>query len=64
MATVKVYRFKRMYDPNKDDERVPDYMATRKFIKDVKGEVIEESGIEVDSSKVDASGKTEIGFKG
>jgi hypothetical protein len=64
MATVKVYRFKRMYDPNKDDEPVPNYMGTRKFIEDVKGTILEETELEVDSSKVDAMGKTEIGFKG
>lgn len=64
MGTVKVYRFKRIYDPNKDDEPVPNYMGTRKFIEDVKGTIMEETELEVDSSKVDASGKTEIGFKG
>lgn len=38
--------------------------GTREYIEKIGGWVIEGSEIEVDASKVDAGGKTEIGFNG
>jgi hypothetical protein len=64
MGTVKVYRFRTPYNSETDSEPVLKRMGTRKFIEEIHGTVIEETELEVDSSKVDDAGKTEIGFKG
>jgi hypothetical protein len=63
MATVKVYRYKTMYNSKSDDEPISKRMGTRKFIEGVKGTVLEETELEVEASKVDGQGKTEVGFK-
>jgi hypothetical protein len=63
MGTVKVYNYKRRYI---EDEQVAysRRMAVRKYIKRIGGTVIEETELEIDSSKVDEDGKTEIDFFG
>jgi hypothetical protein len=63
MGTVKVYNYKRRYI---EDEQVAysRRMAVRKYIKRIGGTVIEETELEIDSSKVDEEGKTEIDFFG
>jgi hypothetical protein len=39
-------------------------MGTKEYIESVGGWIVNGSEIEVDASKVDADGKTEIGFTG
>jgi hypothetical protein len=39
-------------------------MGTKEYIERMNGWIVEGSEIEVDASKVDAEGKTEIGFSG
>jgi hypothetical protein len=63
MAKVKVYKFQ-TYVGNKDESPISQRMGTKEFIEKIGGAAIEGSELEVDSSKVDAEGKTETGFKG
>ena len=63
MSKVKVYRFN-TYDGSNDTSTESQRMATRAFIEKFKREAIEGSELEVDSSQVDAEGKTEKGFTG
>ena len=64
MGTVKIYKYKTTYNGQVDGEPIAKRMGTRSFIEEIKCTLIEETELEVDSSKVDASGKTEIGFVG
>jgi hypothetical protein len=64
MGTVKVYNYKRRYDIEDDALAYSRRMAVRKYIKRIGGTVIEETELEVDSSKVDEDGKTKIDFFG
>jgi hypothetical protein len=64
MSKVKVYRYKRPYDGRADSEPIADRMATRDFIQRANCTIIEETELEVDCSKVDSFGKTDIGFAG
>ncbi|MDB5319514.1 MAG: hypothetical protein JWN40_1145 [Phycisphaerales bacterium] len=62
MGTVKVYNNKRRYDIDDDALAYSRRMATREYIKLIGGIVIEETEMDVDSSKVDEDGKTAIDF--
>ena len=59
---VKVYKFQQ-HDGTKDENIVSRRMSTKAFIEKIGAAAIEESELEVDSSNVDAEGKTEIGFQ-
>jgi hypothetical protein len=60
MTKVKVYRYRRPYVASTDRDGIARRMGTRKYIEMVGGTVIEESEIEIDSSQVDADGKTNL----
>jgi hypothetical protein len=62
MSTVKVYNYKRRYDIEDDALSYSRRMATREYIGLIGGTVIEETEMDVDSSKVDEDGKTAIDF--
>jgi hypothetical protein len=65
MSKVKIYKYKMLYNPGTDYEKIAKRMGTRSYIETLKGcSIIEKSELEVDSSKVDTEGKTEIGFMG
>ena len=64
MGTVKVYNYKRRYDIEDDALAYSRRMATREYIGLIGGTVIEETEMDVDSSKVDEDGKTAIDFFG
>jgi hypothetical protein len=63
MGTVKVYNYKRRYIED-DQIAYSRRMAVRKYIKRIGGTVIEDTELEVDSSKVDEDGKTKMDFFG
>jgi hypothetical protein len=63
MGTVKVYNYKRRYIQD-DQVAYSRRMAVRKYINGIGATVIEETEMEVDSSMVDADGKTAIDFFG
>jgi hypothetical protein len=63
MGTVKVYNYKRGYIED-DQLAYSRRMAVRKYINRIGGTVIEETEMEVDSSKVDEDGRTAIDFFG
>jgi hypothetical protein len=58
---VTVYRY-RVLDPETGYDKIARRMGTKKYISSVNGTVIERSDIEVEPSKVDTSGKTELNF--
>jgi hypothetical protein len=62
MSTVRVYNFYWPYDSSIDYKKLATYMGTREYIKSVKADIIEESELELDRSKVDEVGKTAVGF--
>jgi hypothetical protein len=62
MGTLKVYNFKRRFDIEDDELAYSRRMATREYIGLIGGTVIEETEVDVDSSKVDEDGKTAIDF--
>lgn len=64
MGTVKVYNYKRPYDPRIDELGFSRRMATREYIELVGGTIIQETELEVDRSKVDSEGKTHLDFTG
>jgi hypothetical protein len=54
MSKVKIYKYKMLYNPGTDYEKVAKRMGTRSYIETLKGcSIIEKSELEVDSSKVD-----------
>jgi hypothetical protein len=63
MATVKIYKYDytdtRLAQPARAKR-----MGTKDYIESVHGWIVEGSEIEVDASKVDADGKTEVGVCG
>ncbi len=60
MGKVKVYGYRRPYDARVDNEPIASCMATREFIERSHCTIIEGTELEVDSSKVNLAGKTEI----
>jgi hypothetical protein len=60
MATVTVFHFE-YTDANKGNPARAKRMGTKEYIESVNGWIVG-SGFDVDASKVDATGKTEIGF--
>jgi hypothetical protein len=63
MATVKIYQYD--YTDTKLGQRArAKRMGTEKYIATTGGWKVEGSGIEVDASKVDPEGKTDVGFSG
>ena len=63
METVKVYNYE-YTDTNLGQPARAQRMGTKEYIEGVGGWIVEGSEIEVEASKVDASGKTAIGFTG
>jgi hypothetical protein len=63
MATLKIYKYEYTH-PTLGKPVLANRMGTREYIEKIGGWVVVGSGIEVDASKVDAGGKTEIGFDG
>jgi hypothetical protein len=61
MPTVKVYRYE-YTDPKLGQPDRARRVGTREYVEKVGGWVVEGSEMEVDASKVDAEGKTGIGF--
>ena len=54
-SMVTIYRF-RKYDVTTDENKVRPLRATREAIENLKGEIIEESAEEIDSSLLDGNG--------
>ncbi len=63
MGTVKVYQYE-YTDTNLAQPARAKRMGTKEYIEKVQGWIVEGSEKEVDASKVDTEGKTEIGFTG
>jgi hypothetical protein len=63
MATVKVYKYGTT-DAKLGQPVQAKRMGTVRYIASVHGWKVRGSETEVDASKVDADGKTEIGFRG
>jgi hypothetical protein len=63
MSKLKVYKYK-ILDPITGYDKIADRMGIKEYIQLVNGTAIEETELEVDSSKVDPAGKTELGFNG
>ncbi len=63
MSKLKVYKYK-ILDPVCGYDKIANRMGTKEYIQFVKGTVIEETELDVDFSKVDSLGKTELGFEG
>jgi hypothetical protein len=61
MSKVTVYRYQ-YTDTRRGEPAQARRMGTKAYIERVNGWFVEGSGIDVDASKVDAVGKTEIGF--
>jgi hypothetical protein len=61
MSKVKIYRYQ-YTDPKLGQPSTAKRMGTEEYINQVGGWAVEGSGIEVDASKVDVDGKTEIGL--
>jgi hypothetical protein len=59
MATVKVYQYN-YTDAKLGQPARAKRMGTKEYIERVNGWIVEGSEIEVDASKVDADGKTEL----
>jgi hypothetical protein len=62
MATVKIYQYE-YTDAKLGQPARAKRMGTKAYIEKIGGWIVPGSEIEVDASKVDAEGKTEIGFK-
>jgi hypothetical protein len=60
MATVTVFHYE-YTDTNKGNPARGKRMGTKEYIESINGWIVG-SGFDVDDSKVDAAGKTEIGF--
>jgi hypothetical protein len=63
MSKVKVYKYQ-VFVPKEGTRVVAKRMGTAAYIASVGGTIVEGTELEVDSSEVDAIGKTEIGFAG
>jgi hypothetical protein len=63
MATVKIYQYD-YTDTKRGQPARAKRMGTKEYIERLNGWIVEGSEIEVDASKVDAEGKTEMGFSG
>jgi hypothetical protein len=61
MGTVTVYEYE-YTDTNLGQPAKAKRLATREYIESVHGWIVEGSAVEVDASKVDSTGKTEVGF--
>ena len=55
MANVTVYRYK-SYDVSTDKNNVRPLRATRAAIEEIRGEIIEDSAEEIESSLLDGNG--------
>jgi hypothetical protein len=62
MATVTVHNYKTHDFTQPSEWVVSRRMATREFIEKCKGTIIENTGVEIDSSLVDSNGQTELDF--
>ena len=62
MSKVRVYRYEYTH-PTQGQPAKAQRMGTKEYVERVGGWTVGD-GIEVDASKVDAEGKTEIGFTG
>lgn len=63
METVKVYQYE-YTDPKLGQPARAQRMGTKEYIERVGGWIVEGSEIEVEATKVDADGKTAVGFTG
>jgi hypothetical protein len=63
MGKLMVYRYAYTH-PRLGQKTEANRMGTKEYVELVGGWIIEGSGIEIDASKVDDQGKTEIGFRG
>jgi hypothetical protein len=63
MTTVKIYKYD-YTDTKLGQPARATRMGTKEYIESVHGWIVEGSDMEVDVSKVDSDGKTEIGFSG
>lgn len=63
MAKVTVYKF-RAYNPKTDEFKLIDRMVTREGARTVPGNIVEDSGIEIDESQLEpATQWTPKGFE-